>query len=97
MDEIAQQIQAVIQRLDRIEIALQQLSSKAPVKGWSSPEEVASRLHRSPFTVREWARLGRIHAKKKLSGRGAFLGWVISHEEVERIEREGLLPAPSFS
>jgi hypothetical protein len=49
---------------------------------------------KAPFTVREWCRLDRIKAEKRRSGRGAYPQWVISHTELERYQREGLLPLP---
>jgi hypothetical protein len=49
-------------------------------------------VERDRFTVREWARNGRIRAEKKLSGRGAHARWVVSHDELLRYQREGLLP-----
>ena len=49
-------------------------------------------LGKAEFTVREWCRRRRIHAQKRRSGRGKFCSWVISHEELQRIQREGLLP-----
>jgi hypothetical protein len=47
---------------------------------------------KAEFTVREWCRHGRIKAEKRLSGRGAHPSWVVSHVELLRFQREGLLP-----
>lgn len=57
-----------------------------------SVEEFAKEVDRRPFTVREWCRLGRINASKSMTQSGPALLWVISHEELERFRREGLLP-----
>lgn len=62
---------------------------------WYSPVEVGEILGRKPYTVREWCRLGRVNAEKRLSGRGDAQEWEISHEEVERIKSHGLLPIPA--
>jgi hypothetical protein len=82
----------VLERLDRIETALAVLVERQTVKDWYTTEEAATALGRAEFTVREWCRLGRVHAEKKGSGRGKYQSWVISHEELQRIRREGLLP-----
>jgi hypothetical protein len=57
-----------------------------------SVEEFARQVNRRPFTVREWCRLGRINASKSMTQSGPTTQWVISHEELERFRREGLLP-----
>jgi transposase len=80
------------ERLERIETLLGVLVERQRVKDWYSTEELAVILGKAEFTVREWARHGRVRAEKKLSGRGAHAQWVISHEELQRIQREGLLP-----
>jgi len=77
--------------LQRIEEMLAELIDRQQVKEWYTTAEVAKLLGKSEFTVREWCRLGRIHATKKHSGRGAHPGWTVSKVEVERIQREGLL------
>ena len=80
------------ERLDKIEAMLTVLVERQQVREWYSVEELARLLGKAEFTVREWCRLGRIHAEKRLSGRGAFPAWCISHQELLRYQREGLLP-----
>ena len=82
----------VVERLTRIESVLQSLVRERVGKEWYSTKEVADLLGKAEFTVREWCRLGRVHAVKRNSGRGAHAAWVISQKELVRLEREGLLP-----
>ena len=79
-------------RLARIEGMLTQLVERQAVKEFYTPEEFARLVGREAFTCREYCRLGRIHALKKSGGRGKHPYWVISHEELLRFQREGLLP-----
>jgi hypothetical protein len=80
------------ERLDKIEAMLVLLVERQQVREWYSVEEFARIVGRAKFTCREWCRHGRIKAEKKDSGRGAYASWVISHEELLRFQREGLLP-----
>lgn len=64
-------MQQILERLAKIEKQnleiigrLDRLGTKPPEKQWWSPEELAVALHRKPFTVREWCRLGRIQSEK---------------------------------
>lgn len=57
--------------------------------------EIAKLLGRRPYTVREWCRMERVNAYKAMCGRGCEEEWRISHEELLRIQNEGLLPNPS--
>jgi hypothetical protein len=83
------------ERLDRIESLLASLVARQTIKDYYEIDEFATLVGKASFTVREWARLGRIHAVKRKSGRGAHAGWVISHQEWLRFQREGLLPVHS--
>jgi len=85
-------LDAVMERLDRIESVLEDLRRHRTVKAYYSAAEVASLAGRSAYTVREWSRLGRIRAAKRICGRGEAGEWMISHEEVTRLLSEGLLP-----
>jgi len=85
-------MQEIIERLDRIETALASLLHQRTVKDWYTTEEFAQIVGKAEFTCREWCRHGRIHAKKRKSGRGKFCSWAISHDELLRYQREGLLP-----
>lgn len=80
------------ERLSRIETLLLTLVNQEPPKEYYSTTEVAEILDRAEFTVREWCRLGRIWAEKRQCGRGTSKEWMISHEELQRIRNEGLLP-----
>jgi hypothetical protein len=79
-------------RLDRIEGLLAELVSARRVKDFYTIAEVAEDFDRAPFTVREWARNGRIKATKRACGRGRSQDWVVSHEEMTRLRNHGLLP-----
>jgi len=81
-------------RLAKIEALLASLVEQRTVKEWYSTAEVATILGKAEFTVREWCRLGRVHAQKKKSGRGATSEWIIGHAELNRVRNEGLLPDP---
>ena len=83
------------ERLERIEAMLTVLVDRQTVKDFYEIEEFAKIVGKAAFTVREWARLGRIRGTKRRSGRGAFCSWVVSHAELMRYQKEGLLPLPS--
>jgi hypothetical protein len=68
------------------------LVERETIKEFYEIEEFAKLVNRQPFTCREWARLGRINAAKKDSGRGPHARWVVSRDEVLRYQRSGLLP-----
>ena len=91
MTEIAELLMKLDDRLARIESMLDDPRTHQITKEWFSIAEVADLLDRAPFTVREWARLGRINASKRDSGRSKASEWTVSREEVERIANEGLL------
>jgi hypothetical protein len=80
------------ERLERIESLLQTLLKRETKQDWYTTDELARAVGKAEFTVRQWCRQRRIHAQKRQSGRGSSLAWVISHEELLRYQREGLLP-----
>lgn len=80
------------ERLTNIEAMLAALLERQTAKDFYEIEEFARIVGKAPFTVREWARLGRIKASKRNSGRGAFAAWAVSHAELLRYQKEGLLP-----
>ena len=76
------------ERLEQIEQTLQSLVGQRAAKEWYTTAEAAEILGRAEFTVREWCRLGRVNAEKRRSSKE----WIISHEELERVQNHGLLP-----
>ena len=69
----------------------ERLEATQIVKEYYTTLEVARILQKKPYTVREWCRLGRVNAQKAFSGRGLDEEWRISHDELVRIQNEGLL------
>ena len=72
------------EKIIRIEQLLSSLLGQHKVRDWYTIEELAKNLGKAVFTVREWARLHRINAEKRGSGRGPFAEWVVSHQELLR-------------
>jgi hypothetical protein len=83
---------SVEERLEKIESMLVVLVERQQVREWYTTGQVAQFLGKAEFTIRENCRHGRIQAEKRLSGRGAYAAWAISHDELLRYQREGLLP-----
>lgn len=92
MEDQPQWIEPVMERLTKLESLLADLIRQRTLKDWYSTDEVAAILGKARFTVREWCRHGRVRCRKKNTGRGKYQAWVIAHEELLRIQREGLLP-----
>jgi hypothetical protein len=80
------------ERLVRIEQMLAALLERNEPQDWYSTAEFARAVGKAEFTVREWCRLGRIRARRRGSGRGPYRSWAVSHEELLRYRRDGLLP-----
>lgn len=72
------------------------LANRQPQKDWYTVRDLAELLERSEFTVREWCRLERVNASKRACGRGNSTEWIVSAEELKRIQNEGLLPVRKF-
>ena len=80
------------ERLEKIEAMLVVLVERQAVREWYTTEQMAELLGKSEFTVREYCRLFRLNAEKRVSGRGKYPQWVVSHNEYLRYQKEGLLP-----
>jgi hypothetical protein len=91
-DEVVRQQGEIVRRQEEIQSSLALLVAQRSIRDRYTTDEVAESLGKDMFTVREWCRQGRVHAEKKGRGRGKYQSWVISREELQRIEREGLLP-----
>ena len=88
--------QKLLEELKQLKAQLN--STQSPVnslKSFFSTTEVAKKVGKKVYTVREWCRLGRIHANKRVTGFGDSYQWEISAEEVERYQNHGLLARPS--
>lgn len=92
LTRVLEVLAAVERRLEGIESSLRTAIDQRVIRDWYDTAAVAELLGKAEFTVREWCRRGRIRAQKRRSGRGKYQLWVISHEELQRFQREGLLP-----
>lgn len=82
----------VEERLEKIEAMLGVLIERQMVRDFYTVEEFARIVGRAEYTCREWCRQGRIAANKLPHGRGNEGEWRVSHEELLRYQKEGLLP-----
>jgi hypothetical protein len=85
----------LVDQLRKIQAQLAAMAGEATkatiVKEYYTTVEIANLLGKRPYTVREWCRLGRVNAEKANFGRGQDDEWRISHQELTRIQNEGLL------
>ncbi|CAN5249082.1 hypothetical protein BH11PLA2_BH11PLA2_48810 [soil metagenome] len=79
-------------RLGRMEGSLKKLTEARPNKEFFTVAEVAKIVTRAEYTVRDWARLGRLRGEKTHGGRGRKAEWRFSLAELTRYQAEGLLP-----
>ena len=97
-DQADETAKVLVERIASLEQTIAELRDfilqQQATKESYSTQEVASILGRKPYTVREWCRLQRINAYKAMCGRGCEEEWRVSHEELIRIQNEGLLPPP---
>lgn len=95
---LTDQVGSLQDRLQMLEEAVSSLvdlvRDQRTIKESYTTVEVASILGKKPYTVREWCRLQRVNAFKAMCGRGCEEEWRISHDELLRIQNEGLLPIP---
>ena len=89
---LVKRTEEVLDRLTKLETALASVSNCRNAQDWYSTAAAAKALGLAEFTVRNYCRLGRIRGEKKGSGRGRYQSWVVPHAEIERVQREGLLP-----
>ncbi len=88
--------QQLLRQLIEMVSEVRDLLMQEQIRDYYSLDEVARILGKAVWTVREWCRLGRVHAEKKKSGRGRSQEWVISHTELLRIRKDGLLPSRKY-
>lgn len=98
IESLEKSVDELASRLARIESVLCDLhelvTNRQTVKDSYTTQEVAKILDKKAYTVREWCRLQRVNAFKAMCGRGCEEEWRITHEELLRIQNEGLLPPP---
>lgn len=88
-------ISELMDRITRIDEGIQTLlkmGARRAEKEWYTTHEFAEECGRKLYTVREWCRLHRINAEKVPARCGSEQEWRISHEELLRYRRAGLLP-----
>ena len=74
--------------LDRLD----DLLTLKKIKDFYTVEEVAERVERTSYQVREWLRTGRMSGVKRPSGRGRYKEWQVAHAELDRHLNHGLRP-----
>jgi transposase len=65
------------------------------VKEGYTIEEVAERLNRAEYTVRQWCNKGQANARK-VHGKGRTGEWRVSPDELARLQAEGPQPEGTY-
>jgi predicted transcriptional regulator len=91
LELMVNQNREIIERLDRLERA----QALTVVRESYTTEQVADRLERTEWTVRQWCNQGQAEAAK-VRGKGRTGEWRITHEEFVRLQNEGPLPKGTF-
>lgn len=86
--DIKMLLEAIVRRLDRLDERM----ALSTVKESYTTDEVAHRLGRSGWTVRQWCNQGQVNDVKKVRGKGRTGEWRIPHDEMARLQSEGPLP-----
>src|SRR5437764_865520 len=83
------------ERMTHLENTLERLLELQTIrnntKDYYTTAEFAKIVGKAEYTVREWARFGRLNVLKRRCGRGKSAEWNFSHEELVRYQNEGLL------
>jgi hypothetical protein len=88
VDRLAPLLTGLMESLERLEDRL----AVSVVKECYTTEEVAQRVGRSEWTVRQWCNKGQVKGAKKVRGKGRTGEWRIPHDELVRLQNEGPLP-----
>jgi hypothetical protein len=79
----------LLERLKRIEQAIEILVREKSTKEYYSVADISSRMERSEYTVRIWCAEGRVAAIKNKFGHRE---WRVPHAEFERLRNFGIRP-----
>jgi hypothetical protein len=86
---LTDQYSRIMEGLER----LQKAQSLSVVKESYTTEEVAERLGRAEWTVRQWCNKGKAEGAYKVHGKGRTGEWRIPHEFIVRFQNELLTPS----
>lgn len=92
LDDMAQAIRDLDNRLGRIEASIRKLTEAQPTQEFYTTRELGRILKLSSDTVRMHCRTGRIVAQRTKTGRGNKAEFRISNQELVRLRAEGLFP-----
>ena len=84
-------LRELLRRMRRLEKLLRQLLARDIPQEHYTVEEFARKIGGKPFSVRQNCNRHRLNAAKTANGRQ----WVLTHVELLRFRKEGLLPDPN--
>lgn len=88
LDLLLNAVEDIGRQLERLE---QKLNAGVEREAYTA-EQVAERLRRTPWTVRQWCNLGQVPGALKVPGKGRKGEWRIPHEVLLWLEKEGPVP-----